>query len=80
MHKTEGLVILYMKLTWKNNHLDKNDPWLGILAAVDLTVRSMCYIMLQATPIQMLFVHDMILNTLFIVYWEAVMRGKKNNK
>ena len=69
----------------KNNHLVKDDFWSGILAATALEVRSMCHTTLQATTIQMLFVHDMILNTPLVVYWESVMRRKqqpinKNNQ
>ena len=69
----------------RNNHLDKDDPWSGILADTDLAVRSMCHTMLQSTSIQMVLVHDMILNTPFVIYWESVMRRKqqpinKNNQ
>ena len=50
----------------KNNYLDEDDPWLGILVATSFSVRSMYHTTLQAMPCQMVFGHDMILNNLFI--------------
>ena len=69
----------------QNNYLDKEDPWAGILAATAFAVRSTYHTTLQATPGQLVFGRDMILNTPFIADWEAIRRRKqelidKNNK
>ena len=65
-----------MWLTLKN-YLYKNDPWSDILAATDLAISSMCHTKLQATPIQLVFVHGMIFENPFIVYLEAVVIRKQ---
>ena len=69
----------------QNNYLDKEDPWSGILAATAFAVRSTYHTTLQATPGQLVFGRDMILNTPFIADWEAIRKRKqelidKNNK
>ena len=48
-------------------HLDEDDPWSGILEATDFEIRSTHHTTLQATPGQLIFGRDMILNTPFIV-------------
>ena len=62
----------------QNNYLDKDNPWLGILAATSFSVRSTYHTTLQATPVQLVFGHDMIINTPFIAYWEAIRIHKQN--
>ena len=37
----------------------------------------MYHTMLQATPIQMVFEHDMMLNTPFIAYWVSISKSKQ---
>ena len=69
----------------KNNCLDEDDPWSGNLAATTFAVRITHRTTLQATPEQLMFVHDMILNNPFITDWEAIWIPKKklidkNNK
>ena len=53
----------------QNIYLDEDDPWSGILAATDFVLRSMYLTTLQVTPGQLVFGHDMILNTPFIADW-----------
>ena len=50
----------------KNNYLDEDDPWSGILAATSFAVRSKYHITIQATPGQLVFGHAMIINTPFM--------------
>ena len=50
----------------QNNYLDEDNHWSGILATTDFEVCSMYHTTLQATPAQLLFDLEMILNTPFI--------------
>ena len=61
----------------QNTYLDEDEPWLGILAATDFAVQITYHTNLQATPGQLIFGFDMILNTPFIEDWEAIMLHKK---
>ena len=65
--------------------MDKDDPWSGILAATAFTECSTYRTTLQSMTVQLMFGRDMILNTLFIYYWESIRRRKqlridKNNQ
>ena len=69
----------------QNNYLDEDDPWSGILAATYSVLQSTYHTTLQATPGQLIFGRDMILNTPFIAHWEAIRLRKqkiidKNNQ
>ena len=59
----------------QNNYLDEDNPWSGILSATDFAVRSMCRTTLKATPDQLVFGRDKILNTPLIMDWEAIKLG-----
>ena len=63
----------------KNNYLDEDDPWSGILEDGGFAVQRTYHTMLQATTGQMVFRHDMILNSSFIADWEAIRTRKKKN-
>ena len=63
----------------QNNYLDEDDPWSGILADTDFEVQSTYHNMLKATPYQLVFGRDMILNTPFKVDWEYI-RPRKQKK
>ena len=52
----------------QNNYLDEDDPWEVILAVTDFLVQSMYHATEQATPGQLVFGRDMILNTPFISF------------
>ena len=56
----------------KNNYLDEDDPWAGILSATDFLAQIAYCIMLQATPVELVFGWDMIVNTPFIDEREAI--------
>ena len=66
-------------------HPDEDDPWPGILSAIDFAEHTMYHTMLQSMPDQLLFGRYIILNTPFITDWGAIRIGKqqliyKNNK
>ena len=53
-----------------NNHeLDQNDPWSRILSAVIFAMRSTVHTTTQATPIQLVFGCDAIMNLTFDANW-----------
>ena len=63
---------------WLTNiYLDKDDPWSGILAATDFSVRSTYHTFLQATPRQLDFGRDMIFNTPCVAYWKSIRLHKQ---
>ena len=83
MHQTLANLICTFEL--EENYLDVDKPWNGILAAAAFAVHSTYHTKLQATPGQLVFGRDMVLNTPFIADWEAIRRRKqqiidKNNK
>ena len=62
----------------QHNYLDKDYPWSGILATAAFVVQSTYHTTMQATPGQIVFGCDMILNTPCISYWGAIIIFKKN--
>ena len=60
------------KFDLKNNYLDEDDPWAGILSGTDFLVQIAYCTMLQATPVELVFGWYMIINTPFINEWEAI--------
>ena len=71
---TENLVHTF---DLKNNYLDKEKPWSGILEVNSFMVLITYHTMLQLMPIQMVFVCDMILNNPLIYEWEDIRRPRK---
>jgi hypothetical protein len=66
-------------------YVDEDDPWGGILAAAAFALRSTFHTTLQATPGQLVFGRDMILNVQHQIDWTAIKRRKqelirKNNR
>ena len=83
VHKVIGNMIRTFNL--QQNYLDEDDPWKGILAATAFAVRSTYHTTLQATPGQLVFGRDLILNCEFIADWKAIKKQKqqlinKNNQ
>jgi hypothetical protein len=65
--------------------MDSHDPWTGILAATMFAVRATYHTTLQASPMQLVFGRDAILNVKHISDWEHVRQRKQtrinmNNK
>ena len=59
-------------------YVDEDDPWTGILAATAFALRSTYHTTLQATPGQLVFGRDMILNLQFQADWTAIKRRKQD--
>ena len=76
VHQTIGNMIRTFQV-YDNDELDDEDPWTGILAAVMAAVRSTYSTTTQATPMQLVFGHDAILNIPFVADWTIYV--KENN-
>ncbi len=69
----------------QDQDLDEDDPWLGILSATMFALRATYHTTLQATPMQLAFGRDAILNTTFEANWKFIQERKqriirKNNQ
>ena len=83
VHQTIGNII--RTLEPQNQPLDEESPWDGILAATMFAIRATFHTTLQATPSQLVFGRDAILNTTFEANWKQIKERKqsvihKNNK
>ena len=72
MHQTIGNIIR----TFELNESEEENPWDGILAATMFATRATYHTTLEATPSQLVFGRDAILNTKFEADW-AYIRAKK---
>jgi hypothetical protein len=77
VHQTIGNLIRSFELQ-DNPYIDEDDPWSGILAATAFAVRSTYHTALRATPGQLVFGRDMILNVQHIADWTAIKAYKQN--
>ena len=57
---------------------DTVDPWSELLASVAWAIRSTHHTTLQASPAQLVFSRDMLLNVKFIADWEAIRLRKQD--
>jgi hypothetical protein len=76
-HQTLGNLIRSMELQ-DNPYFDPDDPWSGILAAASFAMRATYHTTLQATPGQLVFGRDMILNTQYLADWTAIKTRKQD--
>jgi hypothetical protein len=75
IHQTIGNIIRTFEIQ-SSDDLDENDPWSGILSATMFAIRATFHTTLQATPAQLVFGRDAIMNTKFEANWHLI----KNNK
>ncbi len=73
VHQTIGNIIR----TFNVPAMDSNDPWTGILAATMFAVRATYHTTLQASPMQLVFGRDAILNITHITDWEHIRQRKQ---
>jgi transposase InsO family protein len=77
IHQTIGNMIRTFEL-YDNDGIDDDDPWSGILAAVMAAVRSTYSTTTHATPMQLVFGRDAVINTKFIADWDYIRQRKQN--
>ena len=58
--------------------LDKDDPWTGILSAVRHAVRCLVHTTTRATPTQLVFGRDALLNISFEADWQYIKERKQH--
>ena len=84
IHQTIANIIRTFEMQ-DDPYLDPDDPWAGILSATMFAVRATYHTTLQATPAQLVFGRDAILNTKFEANWNLIRTQKqkiikKNNE
>ena len=72
IHKTIGNIIR----TFDVSNIVNNNPWSGILAATMFAVRGNYHTILQASPMQLVFVRDAILNIKHVSDWWHIRQRK----
>jgi hypothetical protein len=68
VHQTIGNIIR----TFDVQTMDENDPWAGILAATMFAVRATYHTTLKASPMQLVFGRDAMLNIKHVTNWDHV--------
>ena len=81
VHQTIGNIIR----TVSRENVDDADPWSGVLAATMFALRATHHTTLQASPMQLVFGRDAILNVKFTANWQFIKEQKqklihKNNE
>ena len=61
----------------KDCEIDYDDPWSGVLAATMYAVRSTYHTTLQATPMQVVFGRDALLNIKVEADWNLIRNRKQ---
>ena len=75
VHQTIGNILRTFQIN--NSELDTNDPWNGILSAVIFAMRSTVHTTTQATPMQLVFGRDAIMNLTFDANWQLTKKRKQ---
>ena len=75
IHQTLGNIVRTFRI--QNADVDENDPWSGILAATMFAIRSTYHTTLQATPAQLVFGRDAILNVQYKANWTYIKERKQ---
>jgi RNase H-like domain found in reverse transcriptase/Integrase zinc binding domain len=73
MHQTLGNMIR----TFPKDAFELEDPWTGILAATMFALRATVHTTLKATPTQLVFGRDAILNSTYVPDWDAIKQQKQ---
>jgi transposase InsO family protein len=73
IHQTLGNILR----TFDYDELDEKDPWSGILSAASFSVRATYHTTTQATPMQIVFGRDAILNIKHTANWDAIKQRKQ---
>ena len=61
----------------KNSELELKDPWKGFLSEVIFSMQSIVHTTMQATPMQLVFGHDAIMNLTSNANWQLIRQQKQ---
>jgi hypothetical protein len=75
IHQTLGNILRTYELY--NTEQDLEDAWSGILAAASFALRATIHTTLQATPMQVVFGRDAMLQSKFNIDWTAIKERKR---
>jgi hypothetical protein len=75
LHKTLGNMIRTFELN--EIEVPEKEPWKGILAAIMYAIRSTYHTTLKATPMQLVFGRDAMLNIKFEANWQNIKMNKQ---
>ena len=75
IHQTLGNIIRTYQL--HQMEVDETDPWAGILSTAMFALRATYHTVLKATPCQVVFSRDAMLNTKFIADWQLIKQHKQ---
>ena len=75
VHQTIGNIIWTFEV--HQAELDEDNPFAGLLSAMMFAVHATYHTTLQATPLQLVFSQDTILNVKFKSDWEEIRRQKQ---
>jgi hypothetical protein len=83
VHQTIGNMIRTFQMG--SSEINEDDPWSGVLAATMFAIRATYHTTTQATPAQLVFGRDAIINTKFEANWRFIRDRKqrainKNNQ
>ena len=76
IHQTLGNIIC----VYDYDALDNDDPWSGPLSAAMFALRATYHTTLQASPAQLVFGRDAILNTRFEADWHLIKQRTTNHQ
>ena len=74
-HQTLGNV--FRTFTSDYGELDEQDPWKGIIAAAKFACHATVHTTLNASPSQLVFGRDAIINTRYEANWEVIRERKQ---
>lgn len=76
VHQTIGNMLRTFSVQ-TNDDLDESDPWSGILTSVAFGIRATVHTTTQATPMQLVFGRDAILNIRHVSDWKYIRDRKQ---
>ena len=75
VHQTLGNMIRTFSV--QDMELDEDDPWSGILSAIAFSIRATVHTTLQASPMQLVFGRDTIVNIIHKAKWKYIQDRKQ---
>ena len=74
VHQTIGNILR----TFNVKAADQDDPWAGVLAATMFSIRAIYHTTLKASPMQLVFGRDAIINIKHVANWKHIAQQKQS--